>query len=135
MIPMERTSAHERRMLKILRALNAQDRATLMAFGEFLLAGGATLGATGGERTPVETPPSAPQHEPRPPDESVVAAIKRLRRVYPMLDPSAMLHETSALMGTHVLQGRAAGEVIDELERLFLAHYETQGSERVDEPL
>ncbi|WP_242513508.1 hypothetical protein [Halochromatium salexigens] len=121
-------------MLKILRALNAQDRATLMAFGEFLLAGGAALRAAGGECASVETPPSTPQHEPRPPDESVVAAIKRLRRVYPMLDPSEMLHETSALMAAHVLQGRDAGAVIDELERLFLARYETQGSRSAEEP-
>ena len=134
MIPMERASAHERRLLKILRTLNAQDRATLMAFGEFLLAGGASLDATGGESAPVAAPPSAPQHEPRPPEESLIAAIKRLRRVYPMLDPGEMLHETSALMAAHVLQGRDAGEVIDELEVLFVTRYESQHGERAGKP-
>jgi hypothetical protein len=51
-----------------------------------------------------------------------------------MLDPGAMLNETSALMAAHVLQGRDAGAVIDDLERLFLAHYQSQGSEPTDEP-
>ncbi len=134
MIPMDPPSAHERRMLKILRALTAQDRATLLAFGEFLLTGGATWGTTGAGSASVEAPPSTPQHEPRPPNESVVAAIKRLRRVYPMLDPSALLHETSALMAAHVLQGQEAGGVIDELERLFVTRYEMQRSESADAP-
>lgn len=134
MIPMERASAHERRMLKILRALNAQDRATLIAFGEFLLAGGASLDAPASEGAPVAAAPSAPRHEPRPPAERPIAAIKRLRRVYPMLDPGEMLPETSALMAAHVLQGRDAGEVIDELEVLFATRYESRYGERAGAP-
>ena len=35
-----------------------------------------------------------------------------------------MLHETSALMAAHVLQGREASAVIDELEALFATRYE-----------
>ena len=42
-----------------------------------------------------------------------------------MLDSTEMLTETSALMGAHVLQGRAAEVVIDELEALFTARYQT----------
>ena len=41
-----------------------------------------------------------------------------------MLDRSRMLNETSSLMTQHVIHGRAAGEVIDELEQLFRRHYE-----------
>ncbi|WP_338035843.1 hypothetical protein [Halochromatium roseum] len=123
---MERASPHERRLLKILRALDVQDRATLIAFAEFLMAGGvagadSVAGAL--ERTPA---PPEPQHEPRPPQESVVAAIKRLRRVYPMLDAAEMLQETSALMATHLLQGRDAAEVIDDLEVLFVRRYQAR---------
>ncbi|MEA3638655.1 MAG: hypothetical protein VBE63_01770 [Lamprobacter sp.] len=125
MIPMERASAPERRLLKILRALNAQDRAALMAFAEFLMAGGAgAAGSLSGDRA--SAPATEPQQEARPPQESVVAAIKRLRRVYPMLDPGEMLHETSALMAAHLLQGRDAAAVIDELEVLFVSRYQTQ---------
>lgn len=133
MIPMQSASAHERRLLKILRALDTQDRATLIAFGEFLLTGGAGVAVTGEpERSP--RAPSEPQHEPRPEQESVVAAIKRLRRVYPMLDPGEMLHETSALMAAHVLQGRDANEVIDELEGLFEGHYRARLSVTLSAP-
>lgn len=133
MIPMERTSADERRLLKILRTLNAQDRATLLAFGEFLLVGGAGVSTPNAERLPPA--PTQPQYEPRPPQESVVAAIKRLRRVYPMLEPGEMLHETSALMAAHVLQGREAREVIDELERLFDGHYQARLTEALKAPV
>jgi hypothetical protein len=60
----------------------------------------------------------------RPAEESVVAAIKRLRRTYPMLDGGSLLNETSALMAAHVLQGRPAAEVIDALEALFSARFD-----------
>lgn len=41
-----------------------------------------------------------------------------------MLDRSKLLNETSALMAQHVMQGRSAVEVIDELEVVFQTHYE-----------
>jgi hypothetical protein len=125
MMPMERASAQERRLLKILRALTAQDQKTLIAFAEFLMAGGSGADAPAGAADTLPIPVE-PQHEPRPPQETVVGAIKRLRRVYPMLDPGDMLHETSTLMAMHVLQGRNAAEVIDELEVLFVSRYRAQ---------
>ena len=67
--------------------------------------------------------PLEPERIPRPKEESVVGAIKRLSHSYFMLDRSAMLNDTSSLMGAHVLQGRPASEVIDELEALFARHY------------
>jgi hypothetical protein len=36
-----------------------------------------------------------------------------------MLDHSKMLHEASSLMAQHMMQGRPAEEVIDELEEMF----------------
>jgi hypothetical protein len=54
----------------------------------------------------------------------VVAAIRRLRRTYPMLDGSAMLTQASSLMAAHVLHGRSAVSVIDELEALFKERFE-----------
>jgi len=41
-----------------------------------------------------------------------------------MLDKSKMLDETSALMTEHIMRGRAAVEVIDELEKAFSRRYE-----------
>ncbi len=61
---------------------------------------------------------------PRPAQESVVSAIRRLSMTYPMLEKKALLHEASALMAEHVLHGRVATDVIDELEELFKQRYE-----------
>lgn len=53
-----------------------------------------------------------------------MGAIKRLSLTYDMIDRGTMLNETSALMSAHILQGRAASEVIDELEALFARYYQ-----------
>jgi hypothetical protein len=59
----------------------------------------------------------------RPEQESVIAAIKRLKQTYYMLDTDNLLDETSSLMGQHILRGREALEVIDELQSMFEAKY------------
>lgn len=63
--------------------------------------------------------PAVMRPEPRPPDESVVAAIKRLTRVYPAAERRRLMGPVSMLMAQHALQGRAAVEVITELEAVF----------------
>jgi hypothetical protein len=118
MIRPDTGSADERRLLRAFRGLGRADRDTLLAFAEFLAARGDDDASRRGPPVPLEPVP-----EPRPAQETAIAAIKRLRRVYPMLDGSKMLNETSALMGAHVLQGRDAAEVIDELETLFEARW------------
>jgi hypothetical protein len=60
----------------------------------------------------------------RPERETVIAAIKRLKKTYPMLDTDILLNDTSALMGQHILKGREASDVIDELQSIFQAKYE-----------
>lgn len=60
----------------------------------------------------------------RPVDESVVVAIRRLRKTYPMLDTQQLLHETSAFMMQHMMQGRSAKEVVDDLEIYFKQQFE-----------
>ena len=60
----------------------------------------------------------------------VRSAIKRLSRSYYMLDRSRMLDETSGLMAAHVLNGRSAKEVIDELEVMFARHYAAYREQR-----
>jgi hypothetical protein len=115
MFPQQGFSAAERRLVKLYRSLAASDREALLAFGQFL--------AHRGSGTPRAAEPSEPGPLDRPSQESVVAAIKRLRRAYHMLEQGDLLHETSFLMSAHVLQGRPAAEVIDELEVLFARHY------------
>jgi hypothetical protein len=115
MFPQQGFSPEERRLVKLYRSLAASDREALLTFGQFLAQ------RVGG--TPHMAEPSEPGPLDRPGQESVVAAIKRLRRAYHMLEQGELLHETSFLMSAHVLQGRPAPQVIDELELLFARHY------------
>mgnify|MGYP001109540716 CR=1 FL=1 len=103
----------EKRLLQLFRRLPPSDRETVLSFAAFLAA-----------RAPRPELPREPLPIPRPREEKVVHAIRRLRETYPMLDHAKMLNEVSQLMAQHVVQGRAAAEVIDELELLFRAHYE-----------
>jgi len=115
------TTSGEKRLCHVIGQLSVADQQVLLAFAEFLHA----------RAKPIE--PVEPQIIPRPPKESVVAAIKRLSHSYPMLDKAKMLDETSTLMTDHIMRGRDAVYVIDELEKLFLRHYNTLVHERRDE--
>ena len=103
----------EKRLREIFSDLPDAQAAALLEYAEFLAT------RYGG---PKEI--TSPLEIQRPPEESVVKAIRRLGATYPMLDRSKMLNETSSLMTQHVLHGRAAAEVIDELEIMFKRHYE-----------
>lgn len=123
-VPSTGLAAAERHWLAIYRGLSPADRTTLLAFAEFLLA-----------RQPADlpnTPPAEPTLLPAMPGESVIGAIKRLSASYPMLDRQTMLHETAALMTQHVVQGRAAEEVIVELEILFGQRYQQHYAKLTD---
>ncbi len=99
--------------MDIYRRLPAPARRSLEDYAEFLA-----------QRHPAPEVSAEPLPLERPEEETVVAAIQRLSRTYPMLDKGRMLQETSALMAAHVMQGRPAAEVIDELEAVFRRHYE-----------
>jgi hypothetical protein len=66
---------------------------------------------------------AAPEAIPRPSRETVIAAVKRLSATYPMLDKSKVLHEASDLVSQHLIGGREAASVIDDLEAVFERHY------------
>lgn len=104
-----------KKLRHLFESLNEADQATLLSFAEFLA-----------QRSAAEQPdvPTEPLNIPRPESESVVKAIKRLRTTYPMISPDSLLDQTSSLMASHVLQGRPAEEVIDELEALFQERYQ-----------
>jgi ABC-type uncharacterized transport system involved in gliding motility auxiliary subunit len=73
---------------------------------------------------PTEDTKQEPESIARPAAETVIAAIKRMKKTYYMLDPGILLNQTSALMGQHIMQGREASAVIDELESTFQTQYE-----------
>jgi len=110
-------TAAEKKLLAQFECLSETQRETLLSFAEFLAA-----------RIPKDqaeaTPPPEPRYTPRPEQESVVAAIKRLNATYYMLeDRAGLLNEASVLMTQHVMQGRDTREVIDELEAVFARYY------------
>jgi len=112
-----RASETARRVAEIADRLPEDQRQTLLRFAEFLLAEAPEL-----QTGPVTLP--EPKAIPRPPQESVIKAMRRLSETYFMLERGKLLNETSALMAQHVMQGRDATDVIDELEGIFAAHYE-----------
>ena len=119
MLPTKRKAAlSQKGLIRVFTALDDQDKASLMAFAEFLRARAA-------ETEPEAAgPPPEPKRIPRPRKESVVGAIKRLSDTYYMLDRSALLTETSSLMTSHVMRGREASNVIDDLETMFARQFE-----------
>lgn len=105
----------EQKLLKLFRALGGVHKQSAMSFMEFLLSQG------GGSSV---TKPLQPDCIPRPDNESVVKAIKRMRATYHMLDQNKLFNETSQHMTSHLLHGKPAKEVIDELEAMFAQHYQ-----------
>ena len=108
-------SAEDKKALQLFRALDASQRQTAISFMAF-------LATQMSERKLQE--PIKPELIPRPKEESVVKAIKRLRASYPMLDQNQLFHVTSEKMMGHLMHGKTAPDVIDELETLFLQKYQ-----------
>lgn len=106
----------EKKCLNIITDLDNNDQISLLSFAEFLLDKAKKEGRLLVIKDIVDIP--------RPKEERVVAAIKRLSETYPMIKKNSMLDETASLMSAHILQGREAVEVIDELELLFQKHYD-----------
>jgi len=113
----------EKRLQNLFNKLPDDEQRMLLEFAEFLAS-----------RVPSQTQTvQAPVPHVRPEKESVIRAVRRLSATYPMLDKAKMLNQTSALVAQHVMQGRAAVEVIDELEAIFKDHYDRYESELEDD--
>ena len=117
----------DQQLLEIFRDLNNDSRDSLLAFAEFLL----SRQPPDQQTSPVAVP-EQPLDIPRPDEESVVAAIRRLRQTYPMIARSLVFNRSSELMSSHIIAGRDIEDVIDDLEELFLGHYQQRGE--ADDP-
>jgi len=103
----------DKELLSLFRDLSAAQQTSVLDFARYLKStsrGDATV-------------PREPVPIPRPQREAVVAAIKRLTATYPMLDTARLFDAVSGLMSQHLLSGREAEEVIDELELKFGEEY------------
>ena len=107
-------SSTKRRLDKITDDLDPENFSTLLAFAEFL--------HSRQPDTVVEV--SDPVIVPRPENESVIGAIRRLSRSYPMLARDTLLNEAVSLMTRHIMSGESAVETIDKLEALFSSRYQ-----------
>ena len=107
----------ERQLIKLYQSLNEADKNTVFAFAEFLHSQSKEEAKEAVSKTPLNIT--------RPDEESVIKAIKRLTNNYSMVDKEALLHPISGLMTSHIMQGRGAVEVIDDLEVLFLKEFKS----------
>lgn len=132
MLPTDLGTPESRQLMKLYRRLDEPERRSLLDFAAFLVArkgdgqmdaGSLNEGSHPSGSDSLNRMPLEPQHETPPENETVVGAIRRLRRVYPMIDGGQVLHQASALMAAHLVHGRPAPEVILELEGLFATQY------------
>lgn len=104
----------QKQLLHFFDGLDEGRQKALLEYAEFLF-----------ERSDKkQLPITEPEIIPRPAGETVVGAIKRLTASYQMLDKQTMLHELSGLMAQHMLQGRPACDVIDDIEAVFENRYQ-----------
>lgn len=112
-------TTHETLLLDCFRVLSEADQQSVLSFARFLQQQPSVYSEEAGNAITV----SSPEDIPRPEKESVVKAIKRLTATYPMVNADGLFDQTSVLMSAHLLQGKPANEVIDELELVFKEAY------------
>ena len=100
-------------LIDLYDAMDDERKLSLCDFADFLYA----------KAGPVvkEIPP--PEDVPRPEQETVVGAVKRLKTKYHMVESMTVFSAASSLMTDHMVKGRDVAEVIDEMEVLFEEAY------------
>ena len=96
-------------LTELYESLDDERKQSLCDFADFLYARA--------EPVVKEVPP--PEPIPRPEQETVVGAIKRLKNKYHMVESMSVFSRASSLMTDHMVSGRDVVEVIDEMEQLF----------------
>ena len=96
-------------LTELYESLDDERKQSLCDFADFLYARA--------EPVVKEVPP--PEPIPRPEEETVVGAIKRLKSKYHMVESMSVFSRASSLMTDHMVSGRDVAEVIDEMEALF----------------
>lgn len=119
---MPRKRGREERVLyKIYKNLDSNNQQTLITFANFLAE---QQSQEKSNTLAVNTTQNVqPLGLPRPQQESVIKGIRRLTKNYPMLDTDSMFDNISQLMTAHIMEGRSAKNVIDDLETLFAQQY------------
>jgi hypothetical protein len=104
-------------LVDLASRLADDDRRTLLEFARFLAARRDRAAA-------------APRIDlARPAAETVVQAVKRLNASYPMLERRRLVTRVGVLLSSHMVDGRDAASVIDDLEALYVAAYREAGGD------
>ncbi len=130
--PQQMGTKSERKLCKLYSSLNDNDRLTLMKFAEFLLVESVVSqdeksegeGLSNNSSLAVSTPFPEPKIIPAPENENVIKAIKRIAKMYYMVDKSKMFDTTSTLMTEHLIHGRPAREIVADVEKSFKQEYD-----------
>jgi hypothetical protein len=101
-------------LVELFNALDREGQQSLFDYAEFLQSRCGDASQEIGE----------PLDIPRAENETVVGAIKRLKQTYPMIDSMNVFAVASNLMTEHMVSGRDADEVINEIEALFEQTYQ-----------
>ena len=96
-------------LIELYESLDDERKQSLCDFADFLYA----------KAGPVVKEIPAPEDVPRPEQETVVGAVKRLKTKYHMVESMMVFSAASSLMTDHMVKGRDLVEVIDEMEALF----------------
>lgn len=96
-------------LIKLYESMNEEQQRSLSDFADFLF----------DRHGPAIKEILPPENIPRPEQETVVGAIKRLKSTYHMVESMTVFSSASSLMTEHMVKGRDVNEVIDEMEKLF----------------
>ena len=96
-------------LIELYDSMDDERKRSLCDFADFLHA----------QAEPVSKEIPEPDDIPRPEQETVVGAVKRLKTKYHMVESMTVFSAASALMTDHMVKGRDVAEVIDEMEMLF----------------
>jgi hypothetical protein len=110
-------------LIDLYEAMDDSRKKSLSDFADFLYA----------QAEPITKEIQPPDDVPRPEQETVVGAIKRLKVTYHMIESMAVFSEASSLMTDHMVKGRDVVEVIDEMEILFEDAYKKLVQENSDD--
>jgi hypothetical protein len=113
-------NSRDKKLLALFAKLEEHQQATLMDFAGFLASR-----PPAGDNSVLKPRPMS-----RPENETVVQAIRRLTRTFPMLERHKLMNDTSRCLAEYALRGRPAAEVIIELEMVFAQHYRSAKDEK-----
>jgi hypothetical protein len=108
-------SKKQKKLLQYFEQLNKESQNSLIEFAEFLTS----------KKTNLEKiiDLSEPEFYSGPEGESVIGALKRLQKIYSMVNTNDIFNDVSKLMTGHILQGLDKDDVIPEIEILFKNNY------------